>query len=75
MTKRKIATEMTGSEVFALALGVPALLAWIAYGACWLLDPRLAGEQNPLIWAAYAAGGWYVLMAVIVGGPLVLVGL
>ena len=63
------------TPVFALALGIPAVLAWIAYGLCWLIEPRLTSEQNPLVWAAYAAGGWYVLMAVFVGGPMILMGL
>ncbi len=63
------------TPVFALALGIPAVLAWIAYGICWLIEPRLTSEQNPLLWAAYAAGGWYIAIAAIVGGPLILMGL
>ena len=63
------------APVFALALGIPAVLAWIAYGLCWLIEPRLTSEQDPLLWAAYAAGGWYVLMAFIIGGPMILMGL
>ena len=63
------------TPVFALALGIPAVLAWIAYGLCWLIEPRLTSEQDPLLWAAYAAGGWYVLMAFIIGGPMILMGL
>ncbi len=45
-----------------LALGIPAVLGWFAFGLGWLLDPHLVAEVIPLVWAAYAAGAWYVLM-------------
>ena len=64
-----------GRDFFTLGAGIPAILAWIAYGLCWLLEPRLAGEQNPIVWAGYAAGGWYLAMAVFIGGPWILMAL
>ncbi len=64
-----------GRAYFALLLGVPALLAWLAYGFAWLIGPHLAVEPSPLLWAGYAAGGYYLMIAFVVGGPLVLLGL
>lgn len=68
-------SEMTGRDVTICAVTIPAVLAWLAYGLCWLLAPRMATEQSPIVWAGYAAGGWYLLWAVIFGGPWVLLGL
>jgi hypothetical protein len=67
--------EPSGRDIFTMGIGIPAMIAWIAYGLCWLIEPRLATDQNPLIWAAYAAGGWYLIIAVLVGGPCILMGL
>lgn len=67
--------EPTGRDVFTMGIGIPAMLAWIAYGLCWLIEPRLTTDQNPLVWAACAAGGWYLIMGVIIGGPCILMGL
>lgn len=60
--------DMRGLEFLSLAAGIPAILGWLAYGLCWLINPRLAAEQDPLIWAAYAAGGWYAFWVMILGG-------
>lgn len=60
-----------GRAWFALLGGIPAIIAWLAYGLCWLLDPRIAGEQDPLMWAGYAAGGWYMIAAMIAFGPII----
>lgn len=45
-----------------IIIGIPAVLAWLAYGLCWLLEPRLAVEVSPIVWAEYAAGGWYAIL-------------
>lgn len=65
------ALERTTPNGFAWAvLGIPSILAWVAAGLCWFLEPRLAIEVYPLAWAAYAALGWYAFLIVIFGGLL-----
>lgn len=56
-------------------LAIPALLGWVGYGLAILLAPHLAAEPDPLMWAAYAAGGWFALMFVAVGGWFALLAL
>ncbi len=48
--------------IFSVLLGIPALIAWIAYGLCWLLDPRIAGVQSPAEWAFNAAACYYMIL-------------
>lgn len=62
-----------GRAWFAILGGIPAILAWIAYGLCWLLEPRLVGEQDPLLWAGYTAGTYYLIVATFVVGPVIVV--
>lgn len=62
--------NITGNGLAWLFLGVPAILAWMGYGIGFLLVPHLLIEINPLLWAAYGAGGWYALVLVIFGGWL-----
>lgn len=57
--------NVSGSDFAWIVIGIPAVLAWLAYGLCWLLEPRLAAEVSPIMWAGYAASGWYILMALI----------
>ncbi len=63
-----------GRAWFALLGGIPAVIAWAAYGLCWLLEPRLASEQDPIVWAGYAAGAWCLIVATFVCGPIMLIG-
>lgn len=58
---------------FAILGGIPAILAWVAYGLCWLLDPRIAGEQDPITWAGYAVGAYYAIVLTFVVGPVIIV--
>lgn len=62
--------NITGNQFAWAFLGIPAILAWIGYGAGYLLDPHLIEDINPLMWAFYGAAGWYGLMLVIGGGWL-----
>lgn len=50
--------------------GIPAVLAWIAMALCWFVEPRLAVEVSPLMWAMWAVLGWYGILVVIFGGWL-----
>lgn len=64
--------EEEGRAWFALLGGIPAIIAWAAYGLCWLLAPRLAGEHDPLQWAGYAAGAWYMIVITFAIGPVII---
>ena len=59
---------ITGNGILWLLLGIPAILAWIAYGMAWLLAPHLVGEVSQIHWALYTAGGWYLILFVLAGG-------
>jgi len=52
-----------GSMIGWITAGIPAVLAWAAYGLGYLLDPHLTEVAvNPLHWAGYAAAGWYAIV-------------
>lgn len=51
-----------GLPWFSILAGVPAIMAWAAYGVAWLLGPHFAVAPDPLVWAGYAAGGYYALV-------------
>jgi len=60
--------NITANQVLWSLVGIPGALAWFAMGLGWLLEPRLAVEVAPLMWAFWAAGGWYAMLMVIFGG-------
>lgn len=64
-----------GRAWFAVLGGVPAIIGWIAYGLAWLLGPQLAVQPDPLLWAAYGVGGYYLLLVSVTVCPLILMGL
>lgn len=64
-------TKEEGRAWFALLAGIPALLAWVAYGAAWLLAPRFPELPDPILCAGYAAGGWYALVILFTAGPVI----
>jgi hypothetical protein len=70
-----LAENLTANGFAWIAFGVPAILAWIAAALCWFIEPRLTVEASPLIWAMYAAGGWYALLVLVFGGWLGLLAL
>ena len=51
-----------GRAWFTLLVSLPAILAWIGYGLAWLLGPHLVIAPEPLLWAGYAAGGYYAII-------------
>lgn len=57
--------EWTGSDVMNFLFGTPALLGWLAYLLAWLLDPRMAGVQDPLQWAGAVALGYYMVIGLL----------
>ena len=63
-------SNISGNGLAWMLLGVPAILGWLGYLLGWLLDPHLIMEVNPLMWAMYAAGGWYAFLIVCFGGVL-----
>lgn len=67
---RRWDTGPNASDVMWVLFGIPAILAWLGAGLAWLLAPHLAIEPAPLLWAMYAAGGWYCVLIVLFGGWL-----
>jgi len=57
------------SHVGWLALGIPAVLGWFAFGLAYLLAPHLGVDPTPLRWAGGTVLCWYLLMALIFLGP------
>lgn len=64
-----------GRAWFAILAGIPAILAWAAYGLAWLIGPHLVTPPDPLLWAGYTAGGYYLVLLALTVGPLVFLGL
>jgi hypothetical protein len=60
--------HLSGNQVAWLFIGIPAVIAWLGAGLGWLLAPHLLTDPAPLLWAMYAAGGWYGLLIVVFGG-------
>lgn len=72
LTNFHLLEHATSNGVAWALIGIPATLAWIAAALCWFIEPRLAVEVDPLIWAMWAAAGWYGLLFAIYGGWLAL---
>ncbi|MEM1039407.1 MAG: hypothetical protein AAGI12_08045 [Pseudomonadota bacterium] len=67
---RGFGNHVNGSTILWIGAGIPALLAWLAFGLAILLDPHLNHDLQPLVWALYGAASWYVLIILVFGGWL-----
>jgi hypothetical protein len=57
---------MSGKDFFIVAAGIPALIMVLVYAAAWLITPRFSLDQDPVMYAIYAAGIWYGLCMLVV---------
>ncbi len=60
--------DVTGNGFAWVALGIPAILGWLAIFAAWLIAPHLTLEPIAWMWAIYAVGAWYALWIALLGG-------
>lgn len=63
-----------GRAWFTILAGLPATIAWAAYGVGWLLAPRLSFPVDPLAWAGCAAGAYYAIAWSVIAAPAFLAG-
>lgn len=63
-----------GRAYFTMLVSLPAIFAWIAYGAAWLLGPHFATPPDPLLWAGCVAGGYYLILGALFVGPIIFLG-
>lgn len=55
-------THTTKNTLFVLSVCFPAIVAWTAYGLCWVLDPYILGNQVPIKWAMYTVCAYYIIL-------------